>query len=62
MCGLSGILYKNSGALSLAPVGEDLVKMLESMTHRGKDSSGITVVGGGPGCRPGAPDLDREYF
>ena len=45
MCGLSGILYKNSGALSLAPVGEDLVKMLESMTHRGKDSSGITVVG-----------------
>ena len=45
MCGVSGILYKNSGTLGLAPVGEDLVKMLESMTHRGKDSSGITVVG-----------------
>ncbi len=29
----------------MAPVGEDLVKMLETMTHRGKDSSGITVVG-----------------
>ncbi len=45
MCGVSGILYKHSGNLGLAPVGEDLVKMLESMTHRGKDSSGITVVG-----------------
>ena len=45
MCGVSGILYKNSGAHRLAPIGEDLVKMLESMTHRGKDSSGITVVG-----------------
>ena len=43
MCGVSGILYKNRG--ELAPVGEDLVKMLETMTHRGKDSSGITVVG-----------------
>ena len=48
MCGVSGILYKNSGAHSLAPIGEDLVKMLESMTHRGKDSSGITVAGEDP--------------
>ena len=48
MCGVSGILYKNSGAQNLAPIGEDLVKMLESMTHRGKDSSGITVVGEDP--------------
>ena len=48
MCGVSGILYKSSGAHNLAPIGEDLVKMLESMTHRGKDSSGITVVGEDP--------------
>ena len=45
MCGVTGILYKKSGSQGLAPVGEDLIKMLESMTHRGKDSSGLTVVG-----------------
>ena len=45
MCGVSGILYKNSVSQGPAPIGDDLVKMLESLTHRGKDSSGITVVG-----------------
>jgi len=45
MCGVSGILYKNGSNLGSAQIGEDLVKMLEPMTHRGKDSSGITVVG-----------------
>ena len=45
MCGVSGILYKKATNSGFAPVGEDLVKMLESMTHRGKDSSGIAVVG-----------------
>ena len=45
MCGISGILYKKSRSQGLAPIGEDLVKMLESMIHRGKDSSGVTVVG-----------------
>ncbi len=45
MCGVSGILYKKATGNGFAPVGGDLVKMLESMTHRGKDSSGITVVG-----------------
>ena len=45
MCGVSGILFKKSGSQGLAPVGDALVTMLESMTHRGKDSSGLTVVG-----------------
>ena len=45
MCGVGGILYKKIGSQGQAPIGEDLVKMLESMTHRGKDSSGFTVVG-----------------
>ena len=45
MCGVSGILYKKATGSGFAPVGSDLVKMLESMTHRGRDSSGITVVG-----------------
>ena len=45
MCGVSGILYKKSASPGTAPVGDDLVKMLDTMTHRGRDSSGITVVG-----------------
>lgn len=45
MCGISGIMYKASGSRGAAPIGEDLIKMLESMTHRGKDSSGVTVAG-----------------
>ncbi len=46
MCGVSGILHKNrSSRDSLAPVGDELVRMLEPLTHRGKDSSGIAVVG-----------------
>ena len=45
MCGISGIMYKSSRSRGEAPIGDDLVKMLESMTHRGRDSSGVTVAG-----------------
>ncbi len=45
MCGISGIMYKQGAGAAGWPVGEDLVRMLESMTHRGKDSSGVTVAG-----------------
>ncbi len=45
MCGVGGILYKKIGNQGTSPLGKDLVKMLESMTHRGQDSSGFTVVG-----------------
>ena len=45
MCGISGIMYKKSKSEGLAPIGEDMVKMLESMIHRGMDSSGVTVAG-----------------
>jgi glutamate synthase domain-containing protein 1 len=45
MCGISGIMYKKSRSQGLAPIGEDLVGMLESLAHRGKDSSGVTVAG-----------------
>ena len=45
MCGVSGILYKKSESLGAAPIGKDLIRMLETLTHRGKDSSGVTVVG-----------------
>jgi len=45
MCGLSGILYKRAGSEGSFHVGNDLVMMLEPMTHRGKDSSGVTIMG-----------------
>ena len=45
MCGISGIMHKKSKANSLAPIGRDLVKMLDSLAHRGTDSTGFTVAG-----------------
>jgi glutamate synthase domain-containing protein 1 len=45
MCGISGIIHKHSSIDRPANVGAELVKMLESMTHRGRDSSGVTVAG-----------------
>ncbi len=46
MCGVSGILHKTrTSEGGLAPVGEQLIRMLEPMVHRGKDSSGVTIVG-----------------
>jgi len=49
MCGISGIIYKNGSSHGAAPVGRDLVRMLEAMTHRGRDSCGVTVAGQGAG-------------
>lgn len=45
MCGISGIIYKNTRSDGVGTVGKDLVKMLDSLAHRGMDSTGITVVG-----------------
>ena len=45
MCGVSGIIYKNAASDGPGPVGADLVKMLDSLAHRGRDSTGVTVVG-----------------
>ena len=45
MCGISGIMYMNSGRNGVANVGSDLVKMLDALAHRGRDSTGFTVVG-----------------
>ena len=38
-------MYKKSRSEGLASVGKDLVSMLESLAHRGRDSSGVTIVG-----------------
>ncbi|MBM26613.1 MAG: glutamine amidotransferase [Chloroflexi bacterium] len=45
MCGVIGIIYKNTKELGLAPVGGDLIKMLTALEHRGKDSTGVTISG-----------------
>jgi glutamate synthase domain-containing protein 1 len=43
MCGISGIVYKNSG---LHNAGEDMGKMLNALQHRGPDSAGLAIYGG----------------
>ena len=43
MCGISGIIHKNPRSEGLAPVGQELINMLDSLKHRGMDSSGVTV-------------------
>ena len=45
MCGVIGIIYKNTKELGLASVGVDLIKMLDALEHRGKDSTGVTISG-----------------
>src|ERR1043166_710178 len=45
MCGLAGIFYKGKNLKSRPPVGEQLVKMMEVMRHRGADSTGFTFAG-----------------
>ena len=41
MCGIAGIIYRN-GASS---VGSDMTRMLQSMKHRGPDSTGYALYG-----------------
>jgi len=45
MCGIAGIFYKKSGHHPKAPVGEQLVKMMAALRHRGADSTGYTISG-----------------
>jgi glutamine phosphoribosylpyrophosphate amidotransferase len=45
VCGISGIIHRDAGKGHLAPVGLELVNMLEAMKHRGEDSCGVTVSG-----------------
>ena len=45
MCGLCGIMYKKAVPESTTPIGAHLVQMLDSMVHRGADSTGVTIAG-----------------
>ena len=61
MCGISGIMYMNSGRNGVADVGSDLVKMLDALAHRGRDSTGFTVVGEQLDEGPYRPALDGGH-
>jgi glutamate synthase domain-containing protein 1 len=45
MCGIAGIIYRDG----THPVGHDMTKMLQSMKHRGPDSTGYALYGNGEG-------------
>ena len=41
MCGIAGIIYRNGGGPHR--VGRDMTRMLQSMKHRGPDSTGFAL-------------------
>jgi glutamate synthase domain-containing protein 1 len=43
MCGIAGIIYRNHGGAHA--VGHDMTAMLQSMKHRGPDSTGYALYG-----------------
>jgi methylamine---glutamate N-methyltransferase subunit A len=43
MCGIAGIIYRNHGGTHA--VGHDMTAMLQSMKHRGPDSTGYALYG-----------------
>jgi methylamine---glutamate N-methyltransferase subunit A len=43
MCGIAGVIYRNDGGTHA--VGHDMTRMLQSMKHRGPDSTGYALYG-----------------
>ena len=46
MCGIAGIIYRDG---STHPIGDEITRMLQSMKHRGPDSTGYALYGNGGG-------------
>jgi glutamate synthase domain-containing protein 1 len=46
MCGIAGIIYRDG---STHPIGDEMTRMLQSMKHRGPDSTGYALYGNGGG-------------
>jgi len=42
MCGIAGIIYRDG---SVHPIGDEMTRMLQSMKHRGPDSTGYALYG-----------------
>ena len=47
MCGIAGIIYRDNGGSHR--VGHDMTRMLQSMKHRGPDSTGYALYGAAQG-------------
>ena len=47
MCGIAGIIYRDG---SVQPIGDQMTRMLQSMKHRGPDSTGYALYGNGDGA------------
>jgi glutamate synthase domain-containing protein 1 len=43
MCGIAGVIYRNHGGENA--LGRDITRMLQSMKHRGPDSTGYALYG-----------------
>ena len=41
MCGIAGLIYRNGAK----DIGRDMTRMLQSMKHRGPDSTGYALYG-----------------
>jgi len=44
VCGIAGIIYRNGNA-GMREIGRDMTRMLQSMKHRGPDSTGYALYG-----------------
>src|SRR5262249_38828090 len=42
MCGIAGIIYRDG---AVHPIGDEMTRMLQSMKHRGPDSTGYALYG-----------------
>ena len=54
MCGIAGILYRDGGN-GTHTIGRDMARMLQSMKHRGPDSTGYALYG------PSQPGILMRY-
>ena len=46
MCGIAGIIYRDGSQQH--PIGDEITRMLQSMKHRGPDSTGYALYGSTP--------------
>jgi hypothetical protein len=53
MCGIAGIIYRDGAT---HPIGDEMTRMLQSMKHRGPDSTGYALYGD-----PGEGNLVMRY-
>jgi glutamate synthase domain-containing protein 1 len=53
MCGIAGIIYRDGAQPH--PIGRDMTRMLQSMKHRGPDSTGYALYG------PATSDIVMRY-